>query len=266
VTRPEDVAHNRALWDQVSAEISAADGLSRWAADEIAWGLSGVPESQVGVLGQVRNRDVVELGCGVAHLSAQLVRRGARAVALDLSSAQLSATVRAQGAHGPWFPVLQADAERLPLADRCADLVVSEHGVAAWCEPQAWVAEAARILRPGGRLVFLTNSPLSAMCVPAEGGPAGQGLLRGPAELREIRWPGGGLEHHPTHGDWIRVLGRNGFTVTGLRELPDPSDGTADEERTRTASGLYGIADPEWAERWPVEDLWTARRLPDPAE
>ena len=54
------------------------------------------------------------------------------------------------------------------------DLVVSEHGAAAWCDPEQWLPEAARLLRPGGRLVFLTNSHLSALCVPAEEGVAGE--------------------------------------------------------------------------------------------
>jgi SAM-dependent methyltransferase len=152
------------------------------------------------------------------------------------------------------FALLQADAEHLPLAAGCADLVISEHGAPAWCEPAAWIGEAARILRPGGRLVFLTNSPLSAMCVPAEGGPAGERLLRGPAELREIRWPGGGVEHHPGHGEWIRVLTEHGFLVDGLRELHAP----ADHDPGRAAVDFYAIADLAWARRWPAEDLWTA--------
>ena len=103
--------------------------------------------------------------------------------------------------------------------------------------------------------MFLTNSPLSAMCVPAEGGPAGERLLRGPAELREIRWPGGGVEHHPGHGEWIRVLGAHGFVVEGLRELRAPED----HDPGRAAVGYYDIADLEWARRWPAEDLWSAR-------
>jgi SAM-dependent methyltransferase len=256
VTLPEDRARNQQLWDLVNEQFAGADGLALWQRDDIVWGLFATPESQLGALGEVAGLDVVEVGCGVAHVSAWLARRGARVVALDLSGAQVATARGAQVAFGPAFPVLQADAEALPLRDRCVDLVVSEHGAPAWCDPEAWVGEAARVLRPGGRLVFLTNSPLSGMCVPAEGGPAGDLLLRGPAELRTITWPGGGTEHHPSHGDWIRVLVDHGFVVEGLRELHAPREG-----RATAATGYYGIADLDWARRWPVEDLWTARLL-----
>lgn len=263
MTRDEDIDHNRRLWDLVNVQFSGADGLALWARPDIVWGLFGIPEAELGVVGDVAGLDVVELGCGVAHVSAWLARRGARVVAVDLSGAQLATAQQAQVERELPFGLVQADAERLPLAAGCADLVISEHGTPAWCEPDAWIGQAARILRPGGRLVFLTNSPLSAMCVPAEGGPAGDRLLRGPAELREVRWPGGGVEHHPTHGQWIAVLRAHGFAVEDLRELhaPGPAAGAVGETAPTTAAAdFYAIADRAWALRWPAEDLWIARR------
>lgn len=257
MTRPEDLVRNRELWDQVNEQFSGPDGLHLWRRDDIVWGLLATPECQVGVLGDVAGRSVVELGCGTAHVSAWLARRGARVVAVDQSAAQLASARAAQAEHGDRFALVQADAERVPLVARCADLVVSEHGAPAWCEPQAWIAQAARLLRPGGRLVFLTNSPVSAMCVPAEGGPAGDRLLRGPDDLATITWPGGGVEHHPTHSQWIQVLTDHGFVVESLRELRAPA-----EARASAALSFYGIADLAWARRWPVEDLWSARLLP----
>ena len=146
----------------------------------------------------------------------------------------------------------QADAEQVPLASGSFDLVVSEHGVAAWCDPQRWLPEAARLLRPGGRLVFLTNSSLSTLCVPAEGGVAGDRLLRGQREARRVQWPGGGIEFHPSHGDWLRLLRASGFVVDAMHEVYAPAD--AAEHR------FYEIASPEWAARWPVEELWVATR------
>jgi len=263
VTRCEDLRRNRDLWDEVSAQFAGREGLALWHSPEVVWGLFATPDSQLGVLGDPHGLDVVELGCGTAHVSAWLARRGARVVALDLSGAQLATAGRAQAEHGLRFPLLQADAEHVPLEDSCADLVLSEHGAPAWCAPEAWVAEAARLLRPGGRLVFLTNSPLSAMCVPAEGGPAGERLLRGPEELREVRWPGGGVEHHPSHGHWLAVLRAHGFVVDSLHELRAPAED--DRAVPTAASEYYGIADLAWARRWPVEDLWTAHLPPAPA-
>lgn len=260
MTDSEDLAHNRELWDVVNDQFAGADGLTLWRSPAIVWGLFATPESEVAALGDVAGLDVVELGCGTAHVSAWLAQRGARVVAVDLSAAQLGSARVGQSEHGLRFGLVQADAQAVPLADACADLVVSEHGAPAWCEPAAWIAEVARILRPGGRLVFLTNSPLSAMCVPAEGGPAGDRLLRGPDELHTIRWPGGGVEHHPGHGDWIRILTDHGFLIEGLRELRAPSD----RDSAGSAATFYEIADLDWARTWPVEDLWSARLAGEP--
>ncbi len=252
------LARNRALWDLVNAQFSGEDGVALWSRSEISWGLHATPESRLGILGEVAGLDVVELGCGVAHVSAWLARRGARVTAVDLSGGQLASARRAQAEQGLRFPLIQADAEMLPLADACADLVISEHGTPAWCEPGAWVGQAARILRPRGRLLFLTNSPLSAMCVPAQGGPAGDRLLRGPDELRTVAWPGGGVEHHPSHSDWIATLTGHGFVVEALHELRAPMD-VPDPTTPNDASTYYGIADLAWARRWPAEDFWAAR-------
>ena len=54
-----------------------------------------------------------------------------------------------QAEHGLEFPLILASAEDVPLPDDCADLVLSEYGASLWCEPDAWLAEAARLLRPG---------------------------------------------------------------------------------------------------------------------
>jgi hypothetical protein len=112
------------------------------------------------------------------------------------------------------------------------------------------VAEAARLLRPRGRLVFLVNSMLSTLCVPAEGGPAGDRLLRGQRGLSPVEWPGGGVEHHLSHGEWIAVLRRHGFTVDALHELYPPDDAASPE--------YYDIVTADWARKWPAEELWVA--------
>src|SRR5688572_21995224 len=163
-----------------------------WARPEMVWGLFAGAERELRVLGDVRDLDVLELACGTAYFSAWLARAGAKVVAADLSGEQLATARRLQRQRGPAFPLVQADAERIPVAAGRFDLVVSEHGAAAWCDPERWLPEAARVLRPGGRLVFLTNSHLSALCVPAEEGVAEERLVRGQREAHRVQWSGGG--------------------------------------------------------------------------
>jgi SAM-dependent methyltransferase len=250
--RPAEIALNRALWAVMNERFTDAAAEDMWARPEVVWGLFAVRERDLGVLGDVRGLDVVELACGTAYFSAWLARAGAAAVAVDLSGEQLATARRLQGRLGPLFPLVQADAERVPLASGCFDLVVSEHGAAAWCDPERWLPEAARLLRPGGQLVFLTNSHLSALCVPAEEGVAGERLVRGHREAYRVRWPGGGVEFHPSHGDWVRLLRRSGFVVEAMHEIFASSDGSDHP--------FYEIVSAQWATRWPAEELWVARR------
>lgn len=248
------IAHNRALWDAVNHQFTDADAMRRWQAKTIEWGIFGNREEDLGALGDVDGLDVLELGCGTAYLSSWLARRGARPVGVDLSPAQLATAARCQAATGLRFPLLEADAEAVPLPDSSFDLVVSEYGASVWCEPSAWVTEAARLLRPGGRLVFLTNSPLVTLCVPAAGGHAGERLLRSPRDVTIVHWPDGGIEFHPAHSEWVETLRHCGFVVDALHELY-AAPGAKQH-------AYYDIATPAWASRWPVEDLWIAHLAP----
>ena len=86
---------------------------------------------------------------------------------------------------GILFPLVEAPAEAVPLPDASFDLAISEYGASLWADPARWLPEAARLLRPGGRLIFLTNSVLAYLCSPDEGkivdryrGMTGEGTLR----------------------------------------------------------------------------------------
>jgi SAM-dependent methyltransferase len=241
---------NRALWTAVNAEFTDADARRAWAADEITWGLFKIPDREFGALADLAGRDVVELGCGTAYFSAWLARRGAHPVGVDVTPAQLATARRCQQHFGLAFPLVEASAEDVPLPDNSFDLAVSEYGASVWCEPDLWIAEAARLLRPGGRLVFLTNSVLVALCVPEQQGYAEERLRRAQPDVRRVLWPEGGVEFHPGHGDWVRVLRSNGFTVEALHELYAPADAQT--------HAYYEIVTADWARQWPVEDLWVA--------
>jgi SAM-dependent methyltransferase len=248
----DTAALNRDVWTRKNAEHTDPKATDDWAQREISWGLFAKPERELKILGDVSGLDVVELGCGTAYFSAWLARRGARPVGVDVNPAQLETARRCQRQFELSFPLVEANAERVPLPAASFDLALSEYGACLWCEPELWVAEAARLLRPGGRLIFLTNSALVTMCLP-DVGCAGTELLRGPRETERLQWPGNeGVEFHLAHGEWISLLARHGFAVERLAELHAPPDAAQHE--------FYEIATPEWAQRWPIEEIWVARR------
>jgi ubiquinone/menaquinone biosynthesis C-methylase UbiE len=168
----------------VEAANYVASAERNWASEPITWGIWHVPEAEVGALPDVTDMDVVELGCGTAYVSAWVARRRAGPTGVDLTEAQLATAREMQARHGLEFPLVHASAEAVPLPDGCADLVISEYGASLWCEPGAWIAEAVRLLRPAGHLVFLTNSLLVALTAPASG-PCDDRLVR--AQRRTAR-------------------------------------------------------------------------------
>jgi SAM-dependent methyltransferase len=255
MTSPEqDLAANVAVWTTVNAAYTDGSAAAGWAQGEIAWGMFAVPEAEVAVLGDVSGLDVVELGCGTAYFSAWLARRGARAVGVDPTPAQLATARRLMDETGIEFPLVEAPGEAVPLPDASFDLVLSEHGAATWADPRRWIPEAARLLRPGGRLVFLHHTPIAYVCFPDVGTVATE-LQRPYFELGRTIWEeGGGVEYQLTHGDWISVLRGAGFEVERLVELQAPAGAQTHE--------YYSDVPVEWARQWPCEEIWVARKRP----
>lgn len=250
----DHIASNRTYWTGVNSAYTDGQAERDWAQEEMACGVFQVPESQLSLLGDVNGLDVIELGCGTAYFSGWLMRRGARPVGVDVTPAQLASARRCQEKFGLTFPLIEASAEHVPLPDASFDLALSEHGASLWCEPERWVAEAARLLRPNGRLVFMTTSVLVTLCVPDEPDlPAGSNLLRGVRDIRRLRWVDGSCEFHPSHGEWIALLRKHGFIVERLEEVFAPP---SSEDHS-----YYKLASVEWAQRWPVEEIWAARKL-----
>jgi SAM-dependent methyltransferase len=247
-----DALTNRSVWTRRNAEWLDQQACRGWGAGEIGWGVFGVPESEVAVLGDVAGLDVVELGCGTAYFSAWLAKRGARPVGVDITPAQLDSARRCMAETGIEFPLVEASAEDAPLPDESFDLALSEHGASAWCDPYLWIPEAARLVRPGGRLVFMHSTPFVYPHFPDVGDPSRE-LQRPYFGMHRFQWtPEDGIEFQLTYGGWIDVLRGSGFEIERLVELQAPPDATRHE--------YYSDWDPEWSRNWPSEEIWVARK------
>ena len=248
----DSVERNVSVWTRQNAEYTGPSAAADWERDEIVWGMFRIPESELDVLGDVRGLDVVELGCGTAYFSAWLAKRGARPVGVDPTPAQLETARRLQEQTGIEFPLHEAPGESVPLPDSTFDLALSEHGAATWADPYAWIPEAARLLRSGGRLVFMHTTALAELCYPDTGEITTQ-LQRAYFGLYRTEWPGyDGVQFQLTHGDWIAVLRDAGFEVERLVEVQAPPEAVRHE--------YYGDIPVEWAQRWPAEEIWVARK------
>ena len=251
---PDYLAVNRAQWTRFNAQYTDARAEAAWAEKEINWGVWSVPESSLNVLPEVKGADVIELGCGTAYFGAWLKRRGARrVVGVDITPAQLETARRVNRQTGLGLELIEANAESVPLPDGSFDVALSEYGASIWCDPTLWIPEAARLLRPGGELIFLRNSTLSMLCMP-DTGPVTENLLRAQRGLNRMEWDDDepGVEFHLPAGELLRLLRQSGFELLDLVELYPPP-GAVDHPR-------YSYVPVDWAAKWPSEEIWRARR------
>ncbi|MDH3469983.1 MAG: methyltransferase domain-containing protein [Acidimicrobiia bacterium] len=250
--RPDYILTNRAHWD-VQADDYEDYATNLWAGEPV-WGVFSVPEADVGLLPvDLEGKLVLEDGCGTGYVSAWMARRGAHPIGLDNSPRQLASASRFQQEHDLVFPLIHGIAETLPFRDKVFDVVVSEYGAAIWSDPYLWIPEAARVLKPGGELIFLGNSVLLMLCMPEldDGTPVDPTLKRDQRGMRRFEWPDDdSVEFHISHGDRIRLLRECGM------EVEDMIDVYAHEGATSS----YGWADQNWARQWPVEEVWKARK------
>jgi ubiquinone/menaquinone biosynthesis C-methylase UbiE len=245
----DESRNNQRVWNEAADDYQARHS-AMLGGEDLAWGVWGIPERRLNVLGDVAGKDVLELGAGAAQWSILLAKQGARPVALDVSERQLAHARELMRKASVEFPLVHASSESVPLPDRSFDIVFTDHGGMTYGNPELTVAEGARLLRPGGVFAFLIASPLLVVCHNPKTQEVRRELLNDYFELGRYEDDGLILYQLP-YGAWIRLFRKNGFAVEDLIELrPDPS----------AATTFSNYVPAEWARRWPAECLWKLRR------
>ena len=242
----DHVRRNRARWDELADSYQAQHG-DFIRKTQPSWGVWQIPESQLGALGEVAGKDVLELGCGAGQWGERLTTRGARVVGLDLSARQLAHA-------GPELVRIQASAEELPFNDRAFDLVFCDHGALTFSDPWRSIPEAARVLRPSGLLIFSHAHPLYDLCWLPGDRYVRRELVRDYFGLHAIEDEDGLCTFQLTFSEWLALFRASSLSVETLLE-PRPAAGASSTYRT--------TEDLAWARRFPMEVIWRLRRTPD---
>ncbi|HET9782392.1 MAG TPA: class I SAM-dependent methyltransferase [Candidatus Dormibacteraeota bacterium] len=252
---PDYAISARRLWTESNAKYTDARARDSWAREDIKWGVFDNLEADVRILPDMNGLDVIELGCGTAYFGAWLKKAGARrVVGIDITPAQLDTARRVNEETGLGLEFIEANAEEVPLPDASFDIAFSEYGASIWCDPDRWIPEAARLLRPGGELIFMRNSDIQLVCSP-DAERISEQLQRPLRGMKRLDWHEAGevsSEFHLNHSDMFGLLKRTGFEVIDFRELYAPDDAVDHP--------FYEYVPAEWAKKWPAEEIWRARK------
>ncbi|WP_017611435.1 class I SAM-dependent methyltransferase [Nocardiopsis xinjiangensis] len=230
----ESARAGRIWWDAAADAYQAENGAFLGDAGFV-WGPEGLTEDEVHLLGApdtLRGARVLEIGCGAGQCGRWLRSQGVdRVVGFDISHRQLQHSRRIDTDTGHDLATVQADAQYLPFADAAFDVVFSSFGALPFV-PSAEIAlaEAARVLRPGGRLAFSVTHPVR-WAFPDDPTEHGFTLTQSYFDripyLEEDR-SGRAVyvEHHHTVGDWVRAVAGSGLVLADMVEPEWPEHNT----------------------------------------
>lgn len=221
---------SRRWWDRDADDYQREHGEFLGDA-EFTWGPEGWTEADLHILGpltDLRDKAVLEIGCGAAQSSRWLRSQGVRAIGLDLSIGQLGWAGTLDYRTAIETPVVLGDAVALPIASASIDVAFSAYGAVQFVGSlDALTGEVARVLRAGGMWVYSITHPLR-WCFPDDPGPGGL-VARNPywdrrayVEYDEMGAPSY-VEHHRTLGDHVRSLTAANLTLVDLLEPEWPA-------------------------------------------
>jgi SAM-dependent methyltransferase len=246
----------RAAWNRLSPGYQAEHQIP---VDAAHYGPFLPSEAELRLLGDVAGRRILELGCGGGQCSIALARQGAHTAGIDLSDEQIAFARRLAEQHGVAVDFRQGDAADLSgFAPASFDIVFSAYALHYVAAIERCLAEAARVLVPGGLLVFSLDHPLREVFWDEDADE--DTLLAVRSYWRrgamEWQWSGGAAwmrSFHRTIGDWVDLLHEAGLQVQRILE-PEPK---LDKAEAISWAGSYDL---EMVRLIPHTVVFVARR------
>ena len=251
-------------WDEMSCRYQRDAVIST---DDVHYGPLIPGEKDFRLLGDVRDKYILELACGAAQNSITLAKWGARVTAVDLSPKQLAHARRLATSEGADVSLIQADIERLTMfADDSFDIILSSNGIEFVTDIDGCLREWYRVLRPGGMAVISTVHPLAAFeWDEGQGALLIQNYFNLPVEVwHDVGESDGqrGLTFFRTVEEMFSALTGVGFSVERILEpVPYPIHRMSDAEKAKIPyRGTIWESDYERMGKVPFNIIYAARK------
>lgn len=209
----------REHWNLTSSEYQKRHNIST---DYIHYGTCCPTEDDLNLLGNVKGKKIIELGCGGAQCSIALSKRGAICTCIDLSEEQLKFAKKLAKDNNANIKFIHGDIQNLDMIS--ADSFDIAFSAVAFCWVQDLLAvfrEAWRVLKNRGFLVFSTEHPIWARL---GDNPEDLMIKSSYFQRTELYKESSGITiefHIPTFGDIINGLIETDFTIEKILE-PEP--------------------------------------------
>jgi len=148
----------REHWNQIALDYQKKRNISY---DDIEYAGGYAKESKLNLLGDVKDKKVIELGCGGAENSITLAKKGALCTGVDLSKEQLNFARTSAESHKVKIKLMEGDIENLALFnDKSFDIALSIFALDWVLDLKASFKEIYRILKDNGTFVFSMEHPI----------------------------------------------------------------------------------------------------------
>lgn len=213
-------------WDIISQAYQLKTKISL---EDVHYGPLSAGENELKLLGNVKDKDILEIGCGGGQNAIVLSKWGARSVGLDISKQQIKYAKKLAKKEGTRVPFHIRDMQDLHIyKDESFDLVLSSFGISFADDTFAVFCEVFRVLRRHGLFVFATSHPIIGTGRPIRFGGGKRWAISNYFNRKKRVWKWrtkqGTAEFYGgqiTVQDYFEMLIKAGFSVERILE-PEP--------------------------------------------
>ena len=225
----------RQAWNQASATYQKNQQI---ASDSVYYGPWSPPESELQLLGDLRGRKVLEIGCGGGQSAIALARQGAIVTGIDISDAQLKFARQLAQNEGVSVRFIQSDAQQLAsitdtphatdnprLASAQWQMILSINTFQYLADIEAVLRSCHQLLSNRGRLVISLDHPMRSCFIDEEENELALYPVRDYFDTTPLSWQFSDsgnwmVSYHHTVGEWLAALCGAGFRLLQLVEPP----------------------------------------------